>query len=142
MWLRKCNENNIAVIAKLGWKIISNKNDLWIKVMKSKYKIPPNPSSWKKRFGGSHIWRGIFKAKGVLKDSSRWVIGNGSNVDLWNDWWCGKTSFAKREHNLAHICNTTTISDVIDNNGNWKINEIRSILPREWVEEITSTPLP
>lgn len=62
--IRACDDNNKAIITKLGWRVISENDSLWIKVLKNKYKIPPN-LRWKKEKGGSHIWRGIRDSKDI-----------------------------------------------------------------------------
>ena len=35
----------------------------------------------------SYIWRSILSAREVIKMGSRWVIGNGRRVHIWNDKW-------------------------------------------------------
>ena len=35
----------------------------------------------------SYIWRSILSAREVITRGSRWVIGNGRRVHIWNDRW-------------------------------------------------------
>lgn len=49
--IRKCVDNNKAISAKLGWKLMTERNPLWIKTLKAKYRADPNPLSWEKKGG-------------------------------------------------------------------------------------------
>lgn len=44
--LRKNKLNNLALVSKLGWRIVNENKPLWVKVLKHKYKIPYNPWMW------------------------------------------------------------------------------------------------
>ena len=35
----------------------------------------------------SYIWRSILSTREVIKEGSRWVIGNGRRVHIWNNKW-------------------------------------------------------
>lgn len=68
---------NNALLAKLGWKILTNQNLLWIQALRAKYlrhgtflETPSNPTS-------SSIWKGILKNREVVEKGACWAISSG-----------------------------------------------------------------
>lgn len=53
-------------LTKLGWRVLNENDPLWVKVLKSKYKIPPNPRNWKNH--GKDWWCGKKSFKSKLGD--------------------------------------------------------------------------
>ena len=39
-----------------------------------------------------YTWRSVFSSKMVLKEGSRWRIGDGSNINIWHGPWLRKES--------------------------------------------------
>ncbi|GLT69946.1 hypothetical protein SLA2020_420550 [Shorea laevis] len=79
---------NNSLLAKLGWKLISNQPLLWVDVLWAKYlrngvsflKAPNSPlSSW--------IWKGLLKNRKVVEKGACISISNGLNVEIWNSPW-------------------------------------------------------
>ena len=60
--VRKTHDNNLAILTKLGWKIMKKDNSLWVKVMRSKYfrnggiKV----DNFKKKSNSSVVFREVF----------------------------------------------------------------------------------
>lgn len=53
------------------------------------------------------MWKSILDSKGVLERGTRWRIGNGRSVSVWNDRWLlcyfFQCSFTRQEGNeVAH----------------------------------------
>lgn len=67
-------ENNIAINAKLGWRIMNENNPFWIKALKAKYKVGGNPKNWKAKINTFHIWKSIFNCKAILGRSIKWMV--------------------------------------------------------------------
>lgn len=38
---------------------------------------------------GSSIWRRIRRLAHIINEGSAWVFGNGKDINLWHDTWCG-----------------------------------------------------
>lgn len=59
---------NISLLAKQGWKLITNPNCLLARVMQAKYY--PNSEFLKASLGShsSYTWRSIWSARRLLKD--------------------------------------------------------------------------
>ncbi|XP_074302353.1 uncharacterized protein LOC141633871 [Silene latifolia] len=89
---------NQSLLAKLGWKIVTNSSCLFSRFFGSKYKITkdavlkPNftvsgPLSW----GG----RGIKWGLELLRNNLSWQVGFPSSLDLWRDKWIQNSSLAQ-----------------------------------------------
>lgn len=57
MGIKKLKEMNIALVVKLGWRIITSPNQLWAKVLWHKY--GSSLAIVQKKGNFSHVWRGI-----------------------------------------------------------------------------------
>ena len=78
---------NLALLAKQGWRIQENPDSLVHKVFKAKYFTGSTFMEAQMGKRPSYIWRSILSAREVITRGSRWVIGNGRRVHIWNDRW-------------------------------------------------------
>lgn len=62
----------------------------------------------------------------VLQKGTKWSIGDGTLVDLWNDWRCGLGPLAIK-YPGAHTLLSTKVSEIIDN-GSWNLELIDHIV--------------
>ena len=81
---------NLALLAKLNWRLIDEKDPLWAKTLLAKY-CPNGPLEFKERLrkSGSSNWKGLKMGNEVFSKGIRWVIGNGHSVSFWHDTWVG-----------------------------------------------------
>ena len=87
MGFRDLKAFNLALLAKQGWQILKNPDSLVHKVFKAKYFAKATYLEAQMGRRPSYIWRSILSAREVIKMGSRWVIGNGRRVHIWNDGW-------------------------------------------------------
>ena len=87
MGFRDLRVFKFALLAKQGWRIQQNPQSLVHRVFKVIYvegcsfreaQVGRNPS---------YAWRSIMAAKEVVTKGSRWIIGNGERVNIWQDRW-------------------------------------------------------
>lgn len=54
---------NLAITAKMGWRIIKEPESLWVKVVTGKYlQGKTKVDNFKPKQGASNLWKGITKA--------------------------------------------------------------------------------
>lgn len=138
--MRKAQNQNLALLTKLGWNLENNENSLWAKTLKSKYLKHHSLQSWPSNRPASHTWRSIIHTREILKEGTKWSIGDGNSVDLWNDWWCGNGPLAKK-HPGPHTLDNTMVADIIDT-GLWDLDSIDHILDNDSRAAILGTTLP
>eukprot|EP01018_Ginkgo_biloba_P012926 Gb_13551 [translate_table: standard] len=86
--LRDLKDMNKALIGKLGWKLVTMESLMWTRILRAKYLgslqefLSQNPLPQ-----GSVFWNNIQMCRELLSKVTRWKIGNGHNVDFWNDAW-------------------------------------------------------
>lgn len=75
------------MLEKQGWRLLSNPNSLCAKLYKARYY--PNGDVLNLKLGSnpSYAWRSIFKALKVIRKSTRWRVGNGKLIHIWEDKW-------------------------------------------------------
>ncbi|KAJ1389468.1 Ribonuclease H domain [Sesbania bispinosa] len=74
---------NIAHLAKQAWRVYQNPDSLWVKILKGIYFPDCDFLRAKKKRGSSWAWSSLILGKDFLISNGRWIIGNGSNIDLW-----------------------------------------------------------
>ncbi|KAL7173273.1 hypothetical protein ACSBR2_032688 [Camellia fascicularis] len=65
--LRKTMDHNVALLTKLGWKMLSGKDKLWCEILHSKYLRKHSIFNWPLERSSSHTWKNIHKNRDNLK---------------------------------------------------------------------------
>lgn len=81
---------NQALQAKMGWRLLHDKESLWAKVLRSKYKVGSirDPSWLKSKGTWSSTWRSVnTNLRDVVLPGIKWVVGNGRDIKFWTDKW-------------------------------------------------------
>jgi ribonuclease HI len=79
---------NEALLAKQGWRCITQPESMVAQTFKAKYH--PKKSFLEAELGNkcvSYTWRSIKKASWILNKGGLWTIGNGEQVNIWKDNW-------------------------------------------------------
>ena len=74
---------NLAFMAKLGWRLIAEEENLWAQVILSKYvKGRVDISKLVKKKGTSHAWKGIASTEDILLKGVRTRVYNGQEPSI------------------------------------------------------------
>ncbi|XP_074306671.1 uncharacterized protein LOC141641928 [Silene latifolia] len=78
---------NDALLAKQAWRLVTETNCLWARVMKARYY--PRSDFMEANIGArpSYTWRGILGARVTLERGLRRRIGNGQDTLVWGQPW-------------------------------------------------------
>lgn len=61
---------NMALMERLGWRMLKEKDALWSKVLQEKYGLQRRGLDvFKFKSGSSHVWKGIVKSARILEGS-------------------------------------------------------------------------
>ncbi|XP_026450722.1 uncharacterized protein LOC113350825 [Papaver somniferum] len=82
--IRKLEDVNKALLMKLLWKIL-NCQDEWANFFLAKY-MDKN-GKWITFYRKSSVWNGIRWVLPEFIENTKWIVGNGAKVSLWNDRW-------------------------------------------------------
>lgn len=120
---------NKALLVKQGWRILHETSSLLHKIYKAKYF--PHVNFLEAGLGEhpSYAWRGIWEAKGLLKQGSIWMVGNGKTINIWSDHWIPSfrpSSYSSRE--AKHSLKDAMVSYLIDQDTNrWEVEKINNL---------------
>ena len=133
---------NLAMLAKQGWRLLSNPESLCAEVYKARYY--PNGDILNSKLGcsPSYTWKSIFKGLEVVKKGSRWRVGNGRLIHIWEDKWLPTSTTYKVISPPRPFDDFPMVSALIDaDTKRWKVDTLKSLfLPFE-VETILNIPL-
>lgn len=133
--LRRTSDVNIALMAKLGWRLLMEEDKLWAKTINTKYEGKLHNSD-------SQVWRHINKGSELLHQGNIWQIGNGNKAKFWVDKWlsigpllsCPELEDLTPLDPMEPVCNYIIA-------GIWDLRTLRPLLPTPIVEIIRSIPL-
>lgn len=95
--LRKMNLQNLALGAKLSWKLYKYPHKGWCRLMANKYLDANEPErifTMANTVGGSPIWRFIWESRKIITEHLTWKIGDEKKAKFWRDSWCGEETLA------------------------------------------------
>ena len=133
---------NLAMLAKQGWRILTNPDSLMARVFKVKYFPFDDVLNFKKGSNPSYAWRSIHNSLKVIRRGIRWRVGNGRRIHIWDDRWLPTPTTYKVISPQANYGDFPVVSSFIDNDTRWwKVDVINAtFLPRE-VSTILKIPL-
>ncbi|KAM1255800.1 hypothetical protein ACFX2G_030595 [Malus domestica] len=131
---------NLALLAKIGWRLSLNSSSLLAIVLRDKYHTGKSFREAGRGKNTSWGWKGIFEARKVLQNGMRWRVGNGDCINIKEDPWFPKPSTFRVWP--AVDLDAIWVCDLIDPASNsWKANIIRVGFNREEAYTILSIPL-
>lgn len=83
--VQKNEIRNRAILVILAWRVIQNPNNLWNKVLVSKYHRSRAASTTKRIV--SRIWNNVHKGWQDYTNATRWVVKKGNKVSFFHDTW-------------------------------------------------------
>ncbi|XP_057760132.1 uncharacterized protein LOC130980472 [Arachis stenosperma] len=120
---------NMALLGKLVWDCLNNKNKLWVQVLTHKYLQNSKDLGSSHGHNASTTWRNILKAYDILKEGFRWNVGN-MQQSIWYDEWsplgklCELTSY-------VHISETNFSLADLWSNGTWEGDKLVTPISHE-----------
>jgi hypothetical protein len=143
MGFRNLTTFNQALLAKQGWRLMTDPQSLVATVLKAKYYPQQTFLKAKHNYRPSYSWLSIQKASHILKKGCFWWIGNGKQISIWEDRWLhpygeNPTWTPKPSENSS----LTKVSDLMDPQSNqWNQQLLnQTFFPME-AKLITQIPL-
>lgn len=138
--LKKARTQNKALLTKRGWKMMTEHGSLWTSVLRDKYLTNHSLLTWPTNRACSHTWKSIIHTLPILKKGTKWTIGDGQNVSLWKDWWCGDEPLGNK-YLGPHVDSGLMVKDIIDNNA-WDLNCITPLVSSQTLADILNIHIP
>ena len=114
MGFRNLQAFNLALLAKQAWRIFINPYSLAARILKAKFF--PFCDIFNANLGSnpSYTWRSIFNSLEVIKNGTRWRVGNGRLIHIWEDKWLHTPSTYKVITPLREFEDFPMVSSPID----------------------------
>ena len=125
MGFRNLQAFNLAMLAKQGWRLLSNPQSLIARIYKARYYPHGDVLNSKLGCSLSYAWRSIFQALEVIRKGTRWRVGNGRRIHIWEDKWLPTPSTYKVITPPKPINDFPMVSSLIDYETK-KINALRT----------------
>jgi hypothetical protein len=86
--IRKMRDVNLALIAKLGWKMLTNPDSLWVAQLKGKYLHSKSFLSLPSfSFSFSWLWKDILNSHSFISKGACNLIHSSSSLPIWSSPW-------------------------------------------------------
>ena len=133
MGFRDLKAFNLALLAKQGWRIQQNPNSLVHRVLKAKYFTDRTFKEAQLGRRPSYVWRSLLAAKDIVDIGSRWVVGNGESVNIWEDRWIPTSDSFKVVSLRVFMDPEKVLACLLDKDTrSWDVDKVRStFLPHE-----------
>ncbi|KAK3212224.1 hypothetical protein Dsin_016930 [Dipteronia sinensis] len=152
-WMRLCRNKsagglgfrdlsmfNQALLAKQGWRLVKYPNSLVARVLRGAYFLTSSFLKADCKQMCSLIWSSLCWGKGLLECGSRWRVGSGNSIRIYDDRWLPRPVTFKVispcvQNNIYLVRHLRTVS------GGWNNQLVRRLFFKEDVEMILSIPL-
>ena len=110
----------LALIAKLGWKLLTDADSLWVSQLSSKYLSSDSFLSPSSISATSWLWKGIIKTKPIISLGTCHKIHQFSSLFVWNSSWIPTLLLFSPflPHSLS-VQPDLNVSGLISSNGHW-----------------------
>ncbi|QHN78631.1 F-box protein [Arachis hypogaea] len=120
---------NIALLGKLIWDCLNNRNKLWVQVLTHKYLRNSKDMGSNRCHHASTTWRNILKAYDILKEGFRWNVKN-MQQSIWYDEWCPLGKLCELT-SYVHIFETNFSLTDLWGNGTWEGDKLATPISYE-----------
>ncbi|XP_074266442.1 uncharacterized protein LOC141589715 [Silene latifolia] len=141
--IRSSRQSNAAFLTKLGWRVLTEPQTLWARVLRNKYcngrcdvdMFQPKPNM-------SNVWAGITSQAKIINRGSTVAVGNGRKTLFWDHSWVDSGSLSDRTIlPLPEDILGATVSDMWDESSGWKWDVFSNFLSREDLLKIAAYSL-
>ena len=78
---------NNALLAKLAWMIASKRDNLFMSIMRAKYKVRHDWFRKDLPKSTSPVWKAIEAVKKFIIKGACYLIRDGASINVWLDLW-------------------------------------------------------
>lgn len=89
MGIRGFGSFNLALLAKLAWKLVNDPSSLFTTTLLAKYCHQKSFLSCSLKNGDSWTWKGILRGRDILVKGLARSIGDEKSIHIWNELWAG-----------------------------------------------------
>ena len=140
--IQQAKAKNIALLAKLNWRLYHEKDALWSKIVLNKYcSRARRTSKDPDKLPCSSVWNAIKAGFPVFEKGVCWIASTNSKLLFWRSNWLKGSSVRELiEGPLTQSEFELTIATVFQE-GRWCWEKLSFELPKEILEKILTVPM-
>ncbi|XP_052484875.1 uncharacterized protein LOC128039968 [Gossypium raimondii] len=117
---RHINSQNKAFMRNLGINLINKVDDLWMKVLRTKYRVVDRFLQGICVNQSSYIWRSLMSVWETLRENVTWRVGDRCDVKFWTDsWFRGLGPLINYCTKAQPSFSDVSIYGMVTNDGDW-----------------------
>ncbi|KAF7842396.1 reverse transcriptase [Senna tora] len=116
---------NDALLAKQGWRILHEPNELWVRILKGVYFPNGDFLSAKRGARASWAWSSLLEGRDLLAKGLIWSVGDGNAVKAWMDPWIPNAPGFKPLSRPLHAGGLEVKVNEFISNGRWNVELLR-----------------
>jgi hypothetical protein len=127
---------NQAMLGRQCWRLLTDPMSLCARVLKGRYF--PDCDLWdaSQPRSSSYTWRSILFGLQLVKQGSRWSIGNGRKINVLTDRWIPDITPGSF-HTLAPVPDGATVDFLLEGgHGSWNADVVRAIFEEDVADRI------
>ena len=105
---------NLDMLSKQTWRILTDPKSLIVRIYKAKYFPYSDIMGAKLGCNPSYAWRSIYNSLEFIKRGTRWRVGNGKMIHIWEDKWLPTSTTYKLCSPQQDIGDFPMVSSLID----------------------------
>ena len=140
---RSSRQVNAAFLTKLEWRVLTEPNALWSRVLRNKYcKCRCDLDMFAPKTNMSNVWKGITENVNTLRNGARVAVNTGTSTLFWDHCWASNQPL--RELTVQAIpqdIEGATVAELWDKDVGWHWDLFATLLPSNVLKEIDAFEL-
>lgn len=129
--LRDIQAFNIAMLAKISWRILTRPESLLSKILRGKYCHSSSFLTVSCPSSPSHGWRGILMGRDLLLKHLGKAIGNSETTSVWYDSWISTTEDIRLYGPPIERDRDLVVADILTRGKpNWIHSRVEALCPQ------------
>ena len=139
--LHSMKDRNLAILAKLCWRLASDQGAPWAQMLAAKY-LTPHRLEQRRSAPCSSVWTACKKGGPIYVKGLKCAVRNGESINVWRDFWLPIGKLRNLiEGPLNRIEEQILVNQCFDNEGAWISQSISFMLLDQVLNVIKATPL-
>ncbi|KAL0717697.1 hypothetical protein Bca4012_067019 [Brassica carinata] len=128
--IQDIHDFNIALLAKLAWRILVRPDSLLSRILLGKYCTKSTFRSVGCPQTTSHGWRGILIGRDLLESHLGKAIGNGMTTNIWKEAWVSTSTYLRPFGPPRECDQDLVVADFLTHDSaQWIVSRVEEIFP-------------
>ncbi|KAK9005510.1 hypothetical protein V6N11_042939 [Hibiscus sabdariffa] len=133
----RCYERNLTFMQKLAFQLVSSTESMWVTALRQKYRMLTTCPLSIARQNCSPLWRALANIWDSFRDNTFWLVGDATDVHLWNDTWVPSVGPLRPWlSNALPSVNQLHFDDMLHADGNWNVSRLSELLDQAVVPHV------